>query len=64
MRRQVPIPPPDDEEVIGVLNAISIVSSRLARKLRAIAVQEPTPHKPILCPLWQERMSFYEAIRG
>lgn len=64
MRIQVPIPPPPDEEVIGVLNAISIVSSRLARKLRAIAAQKPTPHKPIICPLRQERMSSYEAIRG
>ena len=64
MRRQVLISPPADEEVIGVLNAISIVSSRLARKLQAIAVQQPKPRKPIICPLWQERMNPHEAIRG
>ena len=46
MRRQVLIPPPADEEVIGVLNAISIVSSRLARKLQAIAVQQSKPANP------------------
>ena len=46
MRRQVLIPPPAEEEVIGILNAISIVSSRLARKLQAIAVQQSKPANP------------------
>lgn len=64
MQRQVPIRPPADEEVIGVLNAISIVSSRLARKLQATAVQKPRPRKPMICPLWQERMKPNEAVRG
>ncbi len=64
MQKQVPICPPVDEEVISVLNAISIVSSRLARKLQATAVQKPRPSKPMICPLWQERMKPHEAVRG
>ncbi len=64
MQRQVPIRPPADEEVISILNAISVVSSRLARKLQATAVQKPRPSKPMMCPLWQERMKHHEAVRG
>ena len=62
MQRQIPGPQPAGEEVISVLNAISIVSSRLARKLQAITVQQPRPRKPIICPLWQERMNLHEAV--
>ena len=62
MQRQVPIRPPADEEMIGVLNAISIVSSRLTKKLQATAVQKPRPRKTMICPLWQERMKHYEAL--
>lgn len=64
MQRQVPIRPPADEEVISVLYAISIVSSRLARKLQATAMQKSRPRKPMICPLWQERMKPHEAIRS
>ena len=64
MQKQVHIRPPADEEVISVLNAISIVSSRLARKLQATALRKPRPSKPMICPLRQERMKPHETVRG
>ena len=64
MQRQIPISLPADDEVISVLNAISHVSSRLAKKLQANALQMPRTRKTQMCPLWQERMNPHEAVRG
>ena len=57
---------PTDEELIEVLSAISIVSLRLAKKLRTEARQEddecPCLHPTQNCPYRQERRRTHEAL--
>ena len=61
MRIQLTISPSTEEELIDDLNSISILSSRLARRLQA--KKEPRLTRPVICPLLQERMNQHEAVR-
>ena len=59
---------PTDEELIEVLSAISIVSLRLAKNLRAATRQEPDEcpcqHPMHTCPYLRERRAPHETVRG
>lgn len=54
----------DEAELIEVLYAISVTSLRLARRLQARAQRPPDRPTRYVCPLWQERRTRHEAVRG
>ena len=57
-------PVSDEAELIEVLYAISVTSLRLARRQQARAQRPPDRPARYVCPLWQERRTRREAVRG
>ena len=59
-----------DDELIEVLSAISIVTLRLAKKLKRTTRSHPYPHDACCnshcatCPFYQERRVTHEAVRS
>ena len=64
MTTRVDPSPTKAEEVINVLNAISIVSERLAKRLQAYTRPRQSRCPQHTCHLRQERMKNHEVVRG